>query len=394
MYKLAVVDTISLRISEPRHHIYVITGPRQVGKTTAIRQALSQVKISSSYGACDSTEMADTIWLRQQWERGRVLAKSNNGHLLVFDEIQKLPRWSETVKALWDQDSVNETPLKIVLLGSSALLVHKGLSESFAGRFERIRMSQWSYGDMSIAFGWDLDTYILFGGYPGAAQFINDPERWRAYVVDSLVEPSLSRDILQMERIEKPALLRQLFQLGCAYSGRIISFVKLMGQLQDAGNTTTLAHYLHLMADAGLLKGLSAYSGSMVRRRASSPKLQSLDTGLVTAHCGKNPADLRRAPELWGRLVESAIGAHLVKSCDGTGAQVYYWRNGGQEVDFIMTAPGGIAAIEVKSGRRREFPAGTARFLASRPAAKPFLVGDGGTSIKEFLSNDPLTLLG
>jgi Predicted ATPase (AAA+ superfamily) len=336
--------------------------------------------------------MADSIWLRQQWEMGRALSKSNKGHILVFDEVQKVPRWSEIVKSLWDEDTATGTQLKIVLLGSSALLVHKGLSESLAGRFERIRMCQWSYSDMSSAFGWDVDTYILFGGYPGAAPLINDPQRWRWYVADSLVEPSISRDILQMERIDKPALLRQLFQLGCAYSGQIVSFVKLMGQLQDAGNTTTLAHYLNLTADAGLLKGLSAYSGSMVRTRASSPKLLALDTGLVTAHCGTDPVNVKRAPEVWGRLVEIAVGAHLAKSCEGTGAQIYYWRNHGFEVDFILSTPAGIAAIEVKSGRRRETHPGMGQFITHWPDAKPFLVGEGGMPVKEFLTKDPLSM--
>jgi uncharacterized protein len=393
MYNNPVINTILKRISEPRRFIQVITGPRQVGKTTAIREALNQSKTSSNYIACDSTEMADTIWLRQQWEMGRMRAKSDNGHVLAFDEIQKVPRWSETVKSLWDQDTANGTPLKIVLLGSSALLVKKGLSESLAGRFERIRMRQWSYAEMSLAFGWDVDKYILFGGYPGAAPLADDPQRWRSYVADSLVEPSISRDILQMERIDKPALLRQLFQLGCAYSGQIVSYVKLMGRLQDAGNTTTLAHYLHLTADAGLLTGLQAYSGSMVRTRASSPKLMALDTGFVTAHHALEPADVRIAPEIWGRLVESAVGAHLIKSCEGTRAAIYYWRDRGFEVDFVLAASSGIAVIEVKSGRRREALPGTARFLNRWPDAKPFLVGEGGIQLEEFLTIDPLTLV-
>jgi predicted AAA+ superfamily ATPase len=394
MHNNQVINTVLLRISEPRRFIQVITGPRQVGKTTAIREALKQAKTSSTYIACDSTEMADSIWLRQQWEMGRAFsAKSETGHVLVFDEIQKVPRWSETVKSLWDQDTANGTQLKIVLLGSSALLVKKGLTESLAGRFERIRMRQWSYTEMSSAFGWDVDTYITFGGYPGAAPLTNDPQRWRAYVADSLVEPSISRDILQMERIDKPALLRQLFQLGCAYSGQIVSYVKLLGRLQDAGNTTTLAHYLHLTADAGLLRGLSAYSGSAVRTRASSPKLLALDTGLVTAHFNLDPAAIRKTPEVWGRLVESAVGAHLAKSCEGTQAEVRYWRDHGHEVDFILKAPSGIAAIEVKSGRRRETPPGIGRFVDRWPDAKPFLVGEDGMPLKEFLTIDPLSLI-
>jgi predicted AAA+ superfamily ATPase len=196
-----------------------------------------------------------------------------------------------------------------------------------------------------------------------------------------------------MERIEKPALLRQLFQLGCAYSGQIVSYVKMLGQLLDAGNTTTLAHYLRLTADAGLLTGLSVYSGSVVRKRASSPKLLALDTGLVTAHCGIESINIRNSPELWGRLVETAIGIHLVKSFLGQTAEIHYWRNGNLEVDFIVTTQKGIIALEVKSGRRRDTHSGSQKFMNRWSNAKPFLIGNDGISIKEFLSLNPVTLI-
>jgi len=173
------------------------------------------------------------------------------------------------------------------LLGSSPLLVQQGLSESLAGRFEILRIGHWSFSEMRDAFGLTVDQYLYFGGYPGSAALINDEERWRRYLLDSLIETTLARDILLMNRVDKPALLRQMFRLGCEYSGQILSYQKMLGQLQDAGNTTTLAHYLDLLSGAGMLCGLSKFSSEVVRQRGSSPKLQVLNNGLMTAQSGQ-----------------------------------------------------------------------------------------------------------
>lgn len=248
-------------------------------------------------------------------------------------------------------------------------------------RFELILLAHWSFGEMRAAFGWELETYVLFGGYPGAAALVDDEPRWAAYVRDALVETTLSRDVLLMSRVDKPALLRQLFDLACAYSGRELSFDKMLGQLQDAGNTTTLTHYLDLLAGAGLVVGLRKYAGEVVRQRGSSPKLQVLNTALVT--CRRTATSLRGDPEAWGRLVESCVGAHLVNTADGV--DVSWWREGDAEVDFVLHGRGRLAAVEVKTtltGPARGLGAFSARFKPDRS----LIVGPGGVPLEEFLA--------
>ncbi|MBT9169972.1 MAG: hypothetical protein DDT18_00308 [Actinobacteria bacterium] len=262
------------RILESRRFIQVLYGPRQVGKTTAIKQVLKEIDLPSHYASADQPTLRNEVWLEEQWEIGRLKAKENKAAVLVFDEIQKVSDWSEVVKRLWDEDTFNNLPLRVILLGSSQLLIQKGLTESLAGRFELIRAGHWSFSECQDYFGWDLDTYIFYGGYPGAAPLIREPERWVRYIQDSLIETTISRDILLMTRVDKPALLRRLFYLGCEYSGQVLSYQKMLGQLQEAGNTTTLAHYLELLSGAGFVTGLGKFSGQAVRRRGSSPKLQ------------------------------------------------------------------------------------------------------------------------
>jgi len=203
----------------------------------------------------------------------RGIQDSRRGGVLVLDEIQKIPGWSETVKRLWDEDSRRRVPLKVLLLGSAPLLVARGLSESLAGRFELLHLPHWSFAEMRTAFGWSVDKFIFYGGYPGAAPLVAEPTRWARYILDALVETSISRDVLLLTRVDKPALLRRLFELACRYSGQVLSYTKMLGQLQDAGNTTTLAHYLDLLAAAGMVTGLPKYAGDAARSRGSSPKL-------------------------------------------------------------------------------------------------------------------------
>jgi predicted AAA+ superfamily ATPase len=275
--------------------------------------------------------------------------------------------------------------LKVVLLGSSPLLIQSGLTESLAGRFEVISIPHWSFAEMREAFGWDLEKFLLFGAYPGAAPLAEDPERWRRYINDSLIETTLSRDILLLTRVDKPALLRRLFQLACAYSGQILAYQKMLGQLVDAGNTVTLAHYLQLLEGAGMVAGLQKFSGNQIRQRASSPKLQVLNTALMTAQSGRSPAAWRLDGDAWGRLIESAVGAHLFNTSIGTGIQVAYWRERNLEVDFVLQRGDALVAIEVKSGARKETLPGVAAFdKAHRPTAK-LLVGGQGIPIAEFL---------
>jgi len=313
--------------------------------------------------------------------------------VLILDEVQKLTDWSETVKKLWDNDTAAGRDIQVILLGSSALLFHQGLTESLAGRFELLPVTHWSYPEMNSAFGWSLDQYIFYGGFPGAAPLIEEPVRWMRYVLDSLVETSVSRDVLLMARVDKPALLRRVFDLGCSYSGQILSYQKMMGQLQDAGNTTTLAHYLYLLGGAGLITGLQKYTGQTVRRRGSSPKLLALNNALVTSTCGMEFDDVRSDPGIWGRLVESAVGAHLVNGAVGTNIDVYYWLDRNREVDFVLKRGRSLTAIEVKSGQRRGSLPGITQFCQEYPGTKPLLVGADGIPIEEFLSSSVETWL-
>lgn len=378
-------ELLRTRLEEPRRFIQVLAGPRQVGKTTLARQIVEQLDLPNHMASADEPFLRDRAWLEQQWEIGRARAEASQaGAILVLDEIQKLADWSETVKRLWDEDSARKVKLRVLLLGSAQLLIQRGLSESLAGRFELIALPHWFYREMERAFGFDLERYVYFGGYPGAAPLADDEVRWRRYVVDSLIETSLSRDVLLLTRVDKPALLRRLFQLACAYSGQILSYQKMIGQMQDAGNTTTLAHYLELLSGAGLVVGLQKYAGEEVRQRASSPKLQVLNTALMTASSGLAFAQTREDPERWGRLVESAVGAHLVNSAAGTGIEVMYWRDRGKEVDFVLNHAGRVAAIEVKTGRKREALPGMDAFADAFSPKRLVLVGEGGVPFDEF----------
>lgn len=365
----------------------VLAGPRQVGKTTVARQVLEELELPSHYASADDPAGQDRDWIRLHWEVGRAAAGSqpDAGALLVLDEVQKVDGWASLVKLLWDEDTASGVNLRVFLLGSAPLLVQRGLGESLAGRFELIRFPHWSFAEMREAFGWELAQYVFFGGYPGAAAFADDEERWRAYVLDSLVETSISRDVLLMTRVDKPALLRQLFRLACDYSGQVLSYTKMLGQLQDAGNTTTLAHYLELLGGAGLVAGIPKYSGSRVRQRGSSPKLLVLNTALMSATSGRSYDEARKDADVWGRLVESAVGAHL-RSAAG---ELCYWREGNLEVDWVVGRGEDVVAFEVTSGRRKDSLPGLAAFAREHRAKRSLLVGGQGVPVEEFLASDP-----
>ena len=297
-----------------------------------------------------------------------------------------MAHWSDAVKYLWDEDTRLNRPLKVILLGSAPLLVRRGLGESLAGRFESIPVPHWSFGEMRAAFGWDVEQYIFYGGYPGAVPLVGAPQRWRRYIRDSLIEPVISRDILLLSRVDKPALLRRVLDLSCAYSGQILSYTKMLGRLQDAGNTTTIAHYLDLLRGAGLVTGLQKYSGGAVRRRASSPKLQVLNTALMTVQRSLGLREVRNHPEYWGRLVESAVGAHLANAAAAGHCDLYYWRDRNREVDFVVRSGDRLIAIEVKSGRAPTALRGMEAFSAAHRPHRTLLVGGGGLDLGWFLS--------
>ena len=377
------LDTLNARLQVPSRFLQVLAGPRQVGKTTLARQAMAAFAGASHYASADLPAAPDAGWIEQQWRVARMLAATAPA-LLVLDEVHKVPRWSEVVKMLWDEDGIAAHPLHVVLLGSSQFLMQQGLGESLAGRFELIRLPHWSFAEMREAFGWEVDRFVFFGGYPGAAVLADDEFRWKSYVLDAIIEPTLSRDVLQLARIDKPALLRRLFVLGCAYSGQILSYQKMIGQLQDAGNTTTQAHYLELLGAAWLLTGLDKIAGDTARSRAGSPKLQVLNTALLAAQRTESFAAARQDGELWGRLVESAVGAHLLNTA-APGMNVSYWRERNHEVDFVIAYGGKLIGVEVKSGRNKGALAGLERFTQSFNAQPGLMVGTGGIPLATFL---------
>ena len=398
------------RLEEEPRWLILVTGPRQCGKTTLVQQVLAELGWSDGYFAVDepigdalgarnmfrdhadisatvrTDDVRDEQWLIQEWARARARIETGEGvPVLALDEIQKIPNWSEIVKGLWDADRRSGRRLHVVLLGSSPLLVQKGVSESLAGRYETVRLSHWSFAEMSRAFGVDLPGYIYFGGYPGAAPLIHDEDRWRTYVLGSLVQPNIERDILAMERVDKPALLKQLFELAALYSGQILSYTKMVGQLQDAGNTTTLARYLDLLSNAGLVAGLQKYGGNALRRRASIPKLLVLNTALMSASSEYTFEEAKADRSYWGRLVESAVGAHLHNTSTPE-MRLHYWRDEAREVDYVLQRGRRLVSIEVKSGRRRQNLAGLAAFSKRFDVAREVIVGEDSVPLEEFLS--------
>lgn len=405
-FRRSQVETLIERLSEPPERLVAVFGPRQTGKTMAARQALASVRCANRYVAVDDPEAQavpepsvgengevapysgprDARWLTALWRDSRRRAwRSEGGFVLVLDEIQKINGWSDAVKGLWDADRAEGCPLHVVVLGSAPLLMQAGLNESLAGRFEPIRFAHWSYLEMSEAFGLDLDRYIYFGGYPGAVSRTHDQRRWSTYVRDGLVEPIIERDVLAMTRVDKPSLLKRLFEVGALYSGQVLSYNKMLGQLQDAGNTTTLTRYLKLLSDAGLLTGLSKYTHRPISAKASTPKLNVLNTALMSVASGYGFQEARSDRSFWGRLVESAVGAHLLNTA-APGTEVRYWRQGHHEVDFVLQRGRQAVAIEVKTGRVRSVPTGPAEFERRFRPHRALVVGTGGEPLPEFLS--------
>ncbi len=393
MYERIYLKQVKSRIEEPRKFIQIILGPRQVGKTTMVNQLLSQLSISYVYESADAIAATNSTWLMQTWETARLKMKASGAleYLLVIDEIQKIDNWSEIVKQQWDKDTRENVNIKVILLGSSRLLIQKGLTESLAGRFETFYLGHWSFNEMEAAFGWSIQQYIYFGGYPGSASLIGDEERWKNYIKDSLIETSISKDILMLTRVDKPALLKRLFEFGCLYSGQVLSYTKIIGQLHDAGNTTTLANYLKLLSDCGLLGGLEKYTGSVIRQRSSSPKFQVYNNALLTSQDDETYATAIVNPKLWGRLVESSVGAHLLNYSISERYNLYYWREGVNEVDFILEKGDKIIGLEVKSGASAD-NAAMGIFNEKFHPNKMLLVGTGGIPYDEFLKINPKEL--
>ena len=389
MYKRKQFDELLSRLSEDRDKIQVISGPRQVGKSTMVKQVLKETTIPYLMVSADSVQKENTAWIGEMWDtaRARMRMGKHTEYLLVIDEVHKLNNWSEEVKKQWDADTFNDINIKVVILGSSRLLLKDGLTESLAGRYELIRMPHWGYMEMREAFGMGVSQYIYFGGYPGGAKLTANEARWRRYIKDSIVAPAIELDILMTKMIYKPELMRQLFELGCSYSGEEISLTKLLGQLQDAGNVTTLANYLTTLAESQLLCGLQKYANDNARKYNSVPKLMVYNTSLFSALSGTTFEKAFTTPRLWGRWVESAVGAHLLNLADELDGKVYYWREQNDEVDFVIEHNRQCVAIEVKSGRRT-MNEGLSKFSAKFHPKYSFVVGSGGIPVEEFLSSD------
>lgn len=389
MYKRAEYQTIKSRIEEQRKFIQVVMGARQIGKSTVVKQVLQDLNIPYQLFSADNVPTTKSSWISDCWAAVRSLKESKGWRsiILVIDEIQKISNWSEVVKKEWDSDTFHDRDIKVLLLGSSRVLLEKGLSESLAGRFEEIRMSHWSYPEMRDCFGFSLDQYLYYGGYPGAASLIKDDDRFSQYIQSAIIEATINKDILMDTPIGKPALLRQAFELGAAYSGELLSLNKMLGSLQDAGNTATLAGYINLLDESGLLCGLQKFSIDMARRRASIPKLQVYNNALKKVYCPFSFEQAILDRKSWGRTFESGIGAYLVSQSFIHRFEVLYWREKEMEVDFVLRKNGSVVAIEIKSnGEKRTDGLDKFRQMFNPQAA--FIVGDGGISAEDFLSMD------
>ena len=384
-YRRSQYKEVMERMNEPRRFIQVLAGPRQVGKSTLIGQVLNDCTLPHySYNA-DGVDKNDSDWIRRIWESTRVQmdSKLQTEVVLVIDEIQKIRQWSEMVKREWDADTRDKRQLKLFLLGSSRLMLRKGLTESLAGRFELIRLGHWTLSEMQDAFGWTLDQYIYYGGYPGTAGLSEDMRRWKKYVRESLVAPAIEKDVILTSNIYKPALMKQLFELGCSYSAEQLSLTKAVGQLQDAGNVTTLSSYLNILRECNLLTGLQKFANDGARRYQSAPKFQVYNNALLTAYRGTSYDKDRTDPQIWGRWVESAVGAYLLGGAEEGDYSVYYWRERSDEVDFVVVHQGEIIALEVKSGRRG-MNSGLPLFRQKFNPRRAFVVGTDGVPLEDF----------
>lgn len=389
MYLRPEYAVLMKRLAESRRFMQVILGPRQVGKTTVIRQVLQDLTVANSFFSADMAAGSQATWISQQWQTARLMMQSQHlsEYVLVFDEIQKIPHWSDAVKKEWDADTFAGRNIKVVLLGSSRVLIEKGLSESMAGRFEQIRMTHWTYPEMREAFGFSLAQWLYFGGYPGAASLIDDEDRFSSYINGAIIDATINKDILLDSPVSKPALLRQTFELGCLYSGEILSMTKLLGQLQDTGNTTTLSGYLQRLSDSGLLCGLQKYSSDASRRRASIPKFQVYNNALNTAIKHLDFEGVRQKKDIWGRIAESGIGAYLVSQSFARQFDLFYWREKSWEVDFIMKYRGKLIALEVKTNDESR-SRGLEVFQEKFQPDGAYIIGPAGIPFETFLTMD------
>lgn len=392
MFERAEVSTLAERMQgDGTWTMQFVVGPRQTGKSTMVAQALARSGAVAHSVSSDEAQNPSVDWIEREWAVARALTEDRSrGVILCLDEIQNVPGWERCVKALYDRDRREGTPVRAVLSGSSSLLLHRGMEDSLMGRFEIIPCTHWTYRECREAFGFTLEDFLYFGGYPGAAPFASDERRWRSCVRDAIIEPTISKDVLEMTEVRKPALMRALFGLGCAHSGQELSYNKMLGQLQDNGNTVTIAHYLDLLGKAGMISAIPKFSNKELKKRRSSPRLMVHDTSLMTARSDRGRETLLGDSEARGHLVESAVGAYLLGKSFREGFEVMWWREGVKEVDFVVRDGSRLSAIEVKSGAEPG-QSGMADFLDANPGAKRIVVGGaaaGACEIGEFLAGE------
>lgn len=375
-YERPFVTQLEQRLIAENALIQVLIGPRQVGKTFGMRQLLARYPHNNIYANADDLLTSDRSWLLEQWQKAQLLG---DGTLLVIDEIQKVPNWSETLKGLWDKSPFK---LRVIVLGSSSIQLQSGLTESLAGRFELTRAYHWTYTELQQAFSYDLDRFLTFGGYPGSVAYEDDFDRWYTYLKDSIVESVIGKDILFNRTVGNPALFRQAFEILCRYPAQEISYTKLLGQLQDKGNTDLIKYYIELYAGAFLLQPLEKYSAKGWLTRSSSPKILISCPALYTMTEGPH---VLADPERRGRVFELAVGAQLMQ----LPGELFYWREKNAEVDFVYRYHGVLYAIEVKSGRRKTAK-GLEAFLKQFPDGHPVILTPDNF---ELFSADPLGFL-
>jgi len=375
-YERAFVAQLEKRLNGNAPLIQVLIGPRQVGKTTGMRQLLARMPGNSHYANADDLLVSDRTWLLEQWQKALLLG---DGTLLVIDEVQKIPNWSEAIKSLWDRQPHR---LRVVVLESSSLQIQSGLTESLAGRFELTRIFHWTFTELKDAFGYDLERYLMYGGYPGTVDFEDDYDRWYAYLKDAIVEAVIGKDILQNRKVANPALFRQAFEILCRYPAQEISYTKLLGQLQDKGNTDLVKYYLELYAGAFLIYSLEKYSAKVWLTRTSSPKILMACPALYTMTAGQWALS---DSEQRGRVFELAVGALLLQ----LPGELFYWREKNAEVDFVYRYQGRLYAVEVKSGRKKSAK-GLDAFMKYFPEAIPVIMTPDNFPV---LAKDPLRFL-
>jgi len=377
-FERKTLQTVIDRILKKRGAIQVLAGPRQVGKTTMMRQLAAKNLCFTMFYSAEQEVVPDYLWIDRIWQKARdtMEERGEKTAILIIDEVQRVEDWSQRVKAHWDKDTWDKLDLRVILLGSSRLLLKQGLTESLMGRFEIIPVDHWSLAEMQEIYEITPEEYIWFGGYPGAAEYTNDEERYKLYVRDSIIETSITKDILMLTRIDKPELLRQLFEIGTIYSSQIVSYTKILGQLQGKGNAATLIRYGDTLSQSQLLTPLNRYSTNQFSIRKSTPKFQTHNMALFSTLLNMTFAEAKQDHVLWGRMIESAVGAWLLSQANHNPyMKVFYWRDRSVEVDFVVQHGNKLLAIEVKSTVLEEPIKNLEVFRHRFPKVKTLVVG-------------------